>query len=48
MITDVTNSTKVIMSAKTVNREKGMGMEVPCIITFTGTKLMLNKLKEVL
>ena len=27
---------------------KGMGMEVPCTITFTGTKLMLNKLKDVL
>ena len=34
---DVTNSTKVTINGKAVNKGKGMGMEVPCTITFNGT-----------
>ena len=34
---DVTNSTKVKINGKAVNKGKGMGMEVPCTITFNGT-----------
>ena len=45
---DVTNLTKVTINEKAVNKGKGMGMQVPCTITFTGTKPMLNKLKDVL
>lgn len=33
---------------KAVNKEKGKEMEVPCTITFTGSKQMLSKLEEVL
>lgn len=42
---DVCNMTTVKINGKAVN--KGKGMEVPCIITFTGSKQMLSKLREV-
>ena len=45
---DITNLAKVTINEKAVNKGKGMGMEIPCTITFTGTKPMLNKLKDVL
>ena len=38
---------KVTINGKAVNKEKGIEMEVPCTITFTGPKLILNKLKQV-
>ena len=44
---DVTKSAKLTINGKVVNNGKEMGMEVSCTITFTGTKPMLNKLKEV-
>ena len=44
---DVTNLAKVTINGKAVNKGKGMGIEFPCT-TFTVTKPMLNKLKEVL
>ena len=44
---DVTNSVKVTKNGKTVNRGKGIGMEVPYTITLTDTKSVLSKLKEV-
>ena len=31
-----------------MSKGKGKEMEVPCIITFNGSKQMLSKLKEVL
>ena len=46
--TDEINSATVKITGKAVNKGKGMGMEVPCSITFTGSKPMLNKLKEIL
>ena len=46
--TDEINSATEKITRKTVNKGKGMGMEVPCIITFTGSKTMLDKLKEIL
>ena len=38
----------VEINGKTVNKWKGKGVEVPCKITFTGWKQMINKLKEIL
>ena len=46
--TDEINSATVKITGKAVNKGKGMGMEVPCSITFTGSKPMLDKLKEIL
>ena len=46
--TDEINSATVKITRKAVNKGKGMGMEVPCSITFTGSKPMLGKLKEIL
>ena len=43
--TDEINSATVKITRKAVNKGKGMGMEVPCSITFTGSKPMLDKLK---
>ena len=42
------NSAAVKISRKAVNKGKGMGTEVPCSITFTGSKSMLDKLKKIL
>ena len=39
---------KVTINGKTVNKGKGMGMEVPSTITPTDTKPVLSKLKDVL
>ena len=47
MRVDVTNSAK-LTNGKAVNKGKGMEVEVLCTITFTFTKPILNKLKEVL
>ena len=46
--TDEINPATVKITGKTVNKGKGMGTEVPCCITFTGSKPMLDKLKEIL
>ena len=46
--TNEINSATVKITGKDVNNEKGMGMEVPCSITFTGSKPMLDKLKNIL
>ena len=46
--TDKIDSTTVKITGKAVNKGKGMGMEVPCSIAFTGSKPMLDKLKEIL
>ena len=46
--TDKINQATVKITGKAVNKGKGTGMEVPCSITFTGSKQMLNKLKEIL
>ena len=46
--TDEINSATVKITGKAVNKGKGMRMEVPCSITFTGSKPMLDKLKEIL
>ena len=45
---NVTSLEKLAINGKAVNKGTGMGMEVQCTITFTGTKTMLNKLKTVL
>ena len=45
---NVTNSAKLTINGKAVNKGKGMEVEVLCTITFTFTKPILNKLKEVL
>ena len=45
---NVTSLAKLAINGKAVNKGIGMGMEVQCTITFTGTKTMLNKLKTVL
>ena len=45
---DKINSATVKITAKAVNKGKGMRMEVSCSITFTGSKPMLDKLKEIL
>ena len=42
---DVTNSVKMTINGKIVNEEKGMGMEIPCIIILIGPEPMLDKLK---
>ena len=34
---DVTNSAKVTINGKAVNKGKGMGKEVSCVTIFTGT-----------
>ena len=46
--TDEIDSTTVKITGRAVNKGKGMGMEVPCSIAFTGSKPMLDKLKEIL
>ena len=46
--TDEINSSAVNITGKAVNKEKGMGMEVPSSITFTGSKPILYKLKKIL
>ena len=46
--TDEINSAIVKITGKAVNKGKGMGMEVPCSILFTGNKPKLDKLKEIL
>ena len=46
--TDEISSATVKITGKTVNKGKGMGVEVPCSITSTGSKPMLEKLKEIL
>ena len=46
--TNKINSATVKITGKAVNKGKGMGMEVSCSITFTGSKPMLDKLKEIL
>ena len=38
----------VKINGKVVKKGKGKGMEVPCTITFTVSKQVLSKLKEVL
>ena len=45
---DVSNMATVKTNGKVVKKGKGKGMEVPCTITFTGSKQVLSKLKEVL
>lgn len=45
---NVTSLEKLAINGKAVNKGTGMGMDVQCTITFTGTKTMLNKLKTVL
>ena len=45
---NVTSLAKLAINGKAVNKGTGMGMDVQCTITFTGTKTMLNKLKTVL
>ena len=45
---DKINSATVKITGKTVNKGKRMRMEVPCSITLTGSKPMLDKLKEIL
>ena len=45
---DVSNMATVKINGKAVKKGKGKGMEVPCTITFTGSKQVLSKLKEVL
>ena len=42
---DISNMTTVKINGRAVNKGKGKEMEVPCTITFTGSKEMLNKLK---
>ena len=46
--TDEINSSTVKITGKVVNKEKGIGMEVPCSSTFTGSKPTLDKLKNIL
>ena len=46
--TDEINSATVKITGKAVNKEKVMVMEVPCSITFTGIKPMLDKPKNIL
>ena len=46
--TDEINSATVKITEEAVNIGKGVGMEVPCSITFAGTKPMLDKLKQIL
>ena len=38
----------VRINGMAVNKGKEKGVEVPCTITFTGSKLMLSKVKELL
>ena len=45
---DVSNMATVKTNGKVVKKGKGKGMEVPCTITFTVSKQVLSKLKEVL
>ena len=45
---DVNNMATVKINGKAVKKGKGKGMEVSCTITFTGSKQVLSKLKEVL
>ena len=45
---NLTSLEKLAINGKAVNKGTGMGMDVQCTITFTGTKTMLNKLKTVL
>ena len=42
---DATNSGKVTINRKAVNKGKGNGIEVPFTIPFTGTDQILNELK---
>ena len=46
--TDEISSAAVKITGKVVNKGKRMGLEIPCSITFTGSKLKLDKLKEIL
>ena len=46
--TDEINSAAVKIAGKVVNKRKRMGLEIPCSITFTGSKPKLDKLKEIL
>ena len=46
--TDEINSATVKITGKAANKGKGMGTEVPCSITFTSSKPMSDKLKEIL
>ena len=46
--TDKINSATVKITGKAVNKGKGTGKKIPCSITFTGNKPMLDKLKEIL
>ena len=48
MRTGEINSATVKITGKVGNKGKGMGIEVPCSITFIGSKSMLDKLKEIL
>ena len=43
---DATNLAKVTTNGKAVDKGKEMGIEVPCKITFSGTKPILNKQKS--
>ena len=43
---DATNLAKITTNGKAVDKGKGMGIEVPCKITFTDTKPILNKQKS--
>ena len=45
---DEINSATVKITGKAVNKGKGIGKELPCSITFTGSKPMLDKLSEIL
>ena len=46
--TDRINSATVKVAGKAINKGKGTGKKIPCSITFTGSKPMLDKLKKIL
>ena len=48
MRTDEINSATMKITWKAVNKWKGIGKELHCSITFTGSKPMLDKLNEIL
>ena len=45
---DTINSATVEITGKPINDGKGVGIQVPCRIKFTGRKAVLDKLKDIL